>query len=180
MVLDHAERASEIVAEAFFAAMSGRPGPVVIGLPEDVIRQRIIPALHPRIPVATGGMMTTDSEALASALAASSKPLFVTGGNDWTQDGAEQFTGGAPYEDKGTILECAPGRRLVMTHYSPLSRQEDKPENYHTLTWTLEGTTGTTQLTLSQDNNASPDEAQHAKGMWDALVASVKTIAERV
>ena len=39
MVLDHPERASEIVAEAMFAAMSGRPGPVVVGLPEDIIRR---------------------------------------------------------------------------------------------------------------------------------------------
>ncbi|MBD4642493.1 acetolactate synthase, partial [Xanthomonas citri pv. citri] len=41
MVLDHPERASEIVAEAMFAASSGRPGPVVVGLPEDVIREEI-------------------------------------------------------------------------------------------------------------------------------------------
>ncbi|AUZ34520.1 acetolactate synthase [Arthrobacter sp. PGP41] len=92
MVLDHAERASEIVAEALFAAMSGRPGPVVIGLPEDVIRQQIPAELHPPIPVATGGMTTVDAAALADALAASSKPLFVTGGNDWTQEGADQLT----------------------------------------------------------------------------------------
>ena len=69
MVLDHAERASEIVAEAMFAAMSGRPGPVVVGLPEDIIRQQVDPALHPTIPVAAGGMSTTDAEALAGALA---------------------------------------------------------------------------------------------------------------
>lgn len=92
MVLDHAERASEIVAEAFFAAMSGRPGPVVVGLPEDVIRQDIDSTLHPPIPVATGGMTTADSGAIAAALAASTKPLFVTGGNDWTQEGADQLT----------------------------------------------------------------------------------------
>ncbi|WP_457962231.1 thiamine pyrophosphate-binding protein [Arthrobacter sp. D1-29] len=92
MVLDHAERASEIVAEAFFAAMSGRPGPVVIGLPEDVIRKQIDPTPHPPIPVATGGMTGTDSDALSAALAASTKPLFVTGGNDWTQEGADQLT----------------------------------------------------------------------------------------
>ncbi|WP_230121317.1 thiamine pyrophosphate-binding protein, partial [Arthrobacter sp. Bi83] len=92
MVLDHASRASEIVAEALFAAMSGRPGPVVVGLPEDVIRQQIPAALHPPIPVATGGMTTVDAAALADALAASSKPLFVTGGNDWTQEAADQLT----------------------------------------------------------------------------------------
>ncbi len=92
MVLDHAERASEIVAEAMFAALSGRPGPVVVGLPEDIIREHINPSLHPPIPVAGGGMTGEDSDALAQALAASSKPLFVTGGNDWTQEGADRLT----------------------------------------------------------------------------------------
>ncbi|MCF3140853.1 thiamine pyrophosphate-dependent enzyme [Paenarthrobacter sp. AR 02] len=92
MVLDHPERASEIVAEAMFAAMSGRPGPVVVGLPEDVIRQQIPNTIHPAIPVATGGMTVTDTSAIAEALAASSKPLFVTGGNDWTQHGADELT----------------------------------------------------------------------------------------
>ncbi|WP_105030256.1 thiamine pyrophosphate-dependent enzyme [Arthrobacter ruber] len=117
MVLDHAERASEIVAEAFFAAMSGRPGPVVIGLPEDVIRKQIDSTLHPRIPVATGGMTTTDSDALAAALAVSTKPLFVTGGNDWTQDGADQFTAwleehhipaAAEWRTQGTVPSDSP------------------------------------------------------------------------
>lgn len=92
MVLDHPERASEIVAEAMFAAMSGRPGPVVVGLPEDVIRQQISPTLHPAIPVAAGGMSGTDAAALKAALAGSSKPLFVTGGNDWTQEAAGRLT----------------------------------------------------------------------------------------
>ena len=92
MVLDHAERASEIVAEAIFAAQSGRPGPVVVGLPEDIIRQPIAAELHPPIPVAAGGMTTVDASALREALSASSKPLFVTGGNDWTQEGADQLT----------------------------------------------------------------------------------------
>jgi hypothetical protein len=44
---------------------------------------------------------------------------------------------------------------------------------------TLEGETGTTELTLSQDNNASAEEAKHSKGMWDSLVVGVKAIAER-
>ena len=65
---------------------------MVVGLPEDVIRQQINTGLHPPIPVAAGGMTTTDAEALRVALAASSKPLFVTGGNDWTQEGADQLT----------------------------------------------------------------------------------------
>ena len=76
---------------------------------------------------------------------------------DWTVGGPIVWRGewdGKAYEDKGKILELEPGRRLVHTHFSPLSGQEDAPENYHTLTWTLEDQTGKTKLTLSQDNNA--------------------------
>ena len=92
MVLDHAERASEYVAEAMFAARSGRPGPVVVGLPEDVITREIDATLHPEIPVAGGGMTVDDWKALEAALQQSMKPLFVFGGNDWSTEGAERFT----------------------------------------------------------------------------------------
>jgi uncharacterized protein YndB with AHSA1/START domain len=101
---------------------------------------------------------------------------------DWTVGSPIAWRGeweGKPYEDKGEILELDPGRKLVHTHFSPLGGQEDKPENYHTLTWTLEDQGGATTLTLSQDNNANEDAAEHSKGMWDMLVADVKKIAER-
>ncbi|BCW81193.1 SRPBCC domain-containing protein [Pseudarthrobacter sp902506025] len=86
---------------------------------------------------------------------------------------------GKPFQDKGRILEVEPGRKLVYTHFSPLSGQEDKPENYHTLEWTLEDQDGATKLSLSQDNNPSEEAAAHSKGMWDKLVADVKALAER-
>ncbi|HEY8754012.1 MAG TPA: SRPBCC domain-containing protein [Arthrobacter sp.] len=101
---------------------------------------------------------------------------------DWTVGGPITWRGeweGKPYEDKGEILEVAPGRKLVHTHFSPLGGQEDQPENYHTLTWTLDEEHNATRLTLSQDNNASEDAAEHSQGMWDMLVADVKQIAER-
>ncbi len=60
LVLDQPERASEIVAEAFFAAQEGRPGPVVVGLPEDVIKLPFEGELHPVIPVAEGGVSAAD------------------------------------------------------------------------------------------------------------------------
>lgn len=101
---------------------------------------------------------------------------------DWTVGGPIVWRGvwnGKNYEDKGVILEFEPGKRLVNTHFSPLSGQEDTPRNYHTLTWTLEPGNGMTKLTLAQDNNASADEAAHSKAMWDSLMESVKNIAER-
>jgi uncharacterized protein YndB with AHSA1/START domain len=101
---------------------------------------------------------------------------------DWTIGSPIVWRGiwkGSEYEDRGSILEFDPGRRLTVTHFSPLSGQEDAPENYHTLTWTLTDQHGTTELKLSQDNNASAEAAEHSKGMWDSLVQGVKAVAER-
>jgi uncharacterized protein YndB with AHSA1/START domain len=86
---------------------------------------------------------------------------------------------GKDYEDKGEILEVDPGRLLKVTHYSPLSGQPDEPENYHTLTYELADRGTTTHLSLSQDNNASEEEAEHSRGMWEMLVNGVKEAAER-
>jgi uncharacterized protein YndB with AHSA1/START domain len=102
---------------------------------------------------------------------------------DWSVGGPISWRGsweGKEYEDKGVVLEVEPVRRLVYTHFSPLTGQEDKPENYHTLTWTLQDQGRRTLLTLAQDNNPTAEAAEHSQGMWDRLVADVKTLAERV
>jgi len=101
---------------------------------------------------------------------------------DWSVGGPIRWRGvweGRPYEDHGVILEFEPGRRLVNTHFSPLGGEDDVPENHHTLTWTLDDDAGGTLLTLSQDNNRTPEAAEHSQGMWDGLVAKVKELAER-
>lgn len=92
MVLDHPARASEVVAEAMFAASAGRPGPVVVGLPEDVITELVDTPIHPNIPVALGGMTVDDWKSLRTSLLKSEKPLFVTGGNDWTLQSTQALT----------------------------------------------------------------------------------------
>jgi uncharacterized protein YndB with AHSA1/START domain len=117
----------------------------------------------------------TDPEAIREFMFGS---VVVT---DWTAGSPIVWKGvwhGREYQDKGMILEAEPGRRLVHTHFSPLTGQPDAPENYHTLSWTIEGD-GPVTLTLSQDNNASEEEAAHSKQMWDSLVDTVKEIAER-
>lgn len=86
---------------------------------------------------------------------------------------------GKAYEDKGEIVEVEPERRLELTHFSPLSGDEDVPGNYHTLVYQLEQRNGTTRLSLSQDNNATEEAATHSKANWEKMLAGLKQVVER-
>lgn len=99
---------------------------------------------------------------------------------DWQVGSPITWSGeweGKPYQDKGEILEIESGRLLRLTHFSPLTGQPDVPENYHTLSYELTGDDAT-HLKLTQDNNASEEEAKHSQDMWEMLVAKVKEAAE--
>jgi uncharacterized protein YndB with AHSA1/START domain len=85
---------------------------------------------------------------------------------------------GKPYEDKGTILEVEPGKRMRSTHFSPLSGQPDVPENYHTLTYTLAEEGGRTTVTLTQDNNPDQAAVAHSEGMWQPMLESLRELVE--
>ena len=86
---------------------------------------------------------------------------------------------GKSYEDRGEILEAEPERRLVLTHFSPLGGEEDAEENYHTLTYELDEVDGQTRVTLTQDNNTSPDAAEHSRANWEKMLAGLKAVVER-
>jgi uncharacterized protein YndB with AHSA1/START domain len=87
---------------------------------------------------------------------------------------------GKTYEDKGTVLAVEPKRLLRTTHWSPLGGSEDRPENYHTVTYELADNEGQTILTLKQDNNASQEEADTmAEKNWGPVLEGLKTVAEQ-
>ena len=85
---------------------------------------------------------------------------------------------GKPFEDKGEILEVVQERRLKVTHFSPLSGEEDAPENYHTLVYELTENNGTTHVSLSQDNNSSEEAAQHSRENWEKMLGGLKEVVE--
>ena len=100
---------------------------------------------------------------------------------DWEPGGSIVWKGeyeGKAYEDKGEILEVVPERRLRMTHFSALSGMDDVPENYHTLTYELEGQNGATHVSLSQDNNSSPEAAEHSRANWEKMLSGLKATVE--
>ncbi len=86
---------------------------------------------------------------------------------------------GTAYEDKGRVLAFEPGRRLEVTHWSPMGGSEDKPENYHTVTYELYSRQGSTVLTLKQSNNPSPEAARTmAEQNWAPVLEKLKEVAE--
>ena len=85
---------------------------------------------------------------------------------------------GKPFQDKGKILNAEPGRRLQYTHFSPLTGQPDVPENYHTVTIELAASNGHTNVTLTQNNNATDDARKHAEQNWKTMLESLKKVVE--
>jgi uncharacterized protein YndB with AHSA1/START domain len=85
---------------------------------------------------------------------------------------------GKKYQDKGEILEVEPEHRLKLTHFSPMSGDEDAPENYHTLVYELEESDGKTHVSLSQDNNKSEEAAEHSRANWDKMLSGLKEVVE--
>jgi acetolactate synthase-1/2/3 large subunit len=82
--IDVAHRAGELVDRAFQLAHSGRPGPVIVGLPEDVLGEAYAPP-----PGAPGAPPTigVDAEvvaAIAARLRAAERPLVWLGGSQWS------------------------------------------------------------------------------------------------
>jgi uncharacterized protein YndB with AHSA1/START domain len=86
---------------------------------------------------------------------------------------------GKKYEDKGEVLEVEPERRLKLTHFSPLSGQEDVPENYHTLVYELESDGSTTRVALTQDGNPTEEAAKHSQANWQKMLSGLKEVVEK-
>ena len=78
------------------------------------------------------------------------------------------------------MLAFEPKKTLSTTYWSSMSGAEDKPENYYTVTYTLDGNDTTTTLTLQQDGNESQDAAdQMAANNWGPVLEGLKAVAER-
>ena len=87
--IDDPARVPEIVSRAFHVATSGRPGPVVIALPEDMLVERVAVAdVPPFRPVETSPGAAEMSE-LADLIAKAERPIFILGGSRWSEAGTE-------------------------------------------------------------------------------------------
>jgi acetolactate synthase I/II/III large subunit len=89
--IDRAERVPEIVARAFAVATSGRPGPVVIALPEDMLTSEVdVPDAAPHRTPPAPPPSEAEMARLAELLAGAQRPAIVVGEGGWTaQTGAD-------------------------------------------------------------------------------------------
>jgi acetolactate synthase-1/2/3 large subunit len=83
--VDRADRMPEHLDEAFSVALTGRPGPVVLSLPEDVLAETTAVEDSPPVEITQPSPLDEDVARLRELLAAAERPLLVVGEGGWTQ-----------------------------------------------------------------------------------------------
>ncbi len=89
--IDQVERIPELVARAFHVATSGRPGPVVIALPEDMLVEVAQVADAPRYQVPESAPTATQMQSIAARLSKARQPVAILGGSRWDAESVARF-----------------------------------------------------------------------------------------
>jgi acetolactate synthase-1/2/3 large subunit len=89
--IDRVERIPEYVSHAFHTAMAGRPGPVLLALPEDMLFSEASVQDAPHYRTVRAAPAPRDLEEMRQLLAVSESPLVLLGGGGWTRDALERL-----------------------------------------------------------------------------------------
>jgi acetolactate synthase I/II/III large subunit len=107
--IDDPARVPEIVSRAFHTAANGRPGPVVVSLPEAMLTERVAvddaPPFAP-IEISPG---SAEMAKFAKFLGAARAPILILGGSRWSQDASDRI---ARLAEKYSLPVCTTFRRL--------------------------------------------------------------------
>ncbi|QIM48719.1 thiamine pyrophosphate-binding protein [Pusillimonas sp. DMV24BSW_D] len=116
--IDDADRIPEFVARAFHTATSGRPGPVVIALPEDMLLDEVSVEDTPPYAVTQAYPSPNQLNQFETLLNQAQRPLVIAGGSTWTFEATQ-------------LLE-----QFAMRHHLPVCsafRSQDYFDNNHPL-----------------------------------------------
>jgi acetolactate synthase-1/2/3 large subunit len=97
--IDMAERVPELINQAFQVAASGRPGPVVLALPEDMLRDRCAAAVAGPYRAVRAHPGAADLAELRRLLAAAERPMLLVGGSGWSDEACRDIAGFARAND---------------------------------------------------------------------------------
>ena len=105
--IDIADRIPEYISRAFHTAMAGRPGPVVLALPEDMLRDATTTAAANIAHVVEAHPGADDIALLRAMLAAAERPLAIVGGGAWDAQTSADFQAFAEaWPPVGTSFRC--------------------------------------------------------------------------
>ncbi len=106
--IDDARRIPEYVARAYATAMSGRPGPVVLALPEDMLLDQVEAVDRPRVERVAQAADADTMDLLADLLATAERPVAIVGGAGWDVAASGAFS---TWADRNGIPVAAAFRR---------------------------------------------------------------------
>ena len=90
--IEDARRIPELVSQAFHRALNGRPGPVVLALPEDMLTDEVEVADAGPYKIARGAPSTADMATLRGMLAEARQPMVIVGGGGWSREACADMT----------------------------------------------------------------------------------------
>ncbi len=102
--------------------------------------------------------------------------------SDWKVGSPITYSGvweGNQYEDKGVILKIEPPKLLETSYWSVASGLADSPENYKKVSYALSEQDGNTEVTITQDNNATEEERDHSQKNWETVLQGLKKLLEK-
>ncbi|MFL5390459.1 MAG: thiamine pyrophosphate-binding protein [Myxococcales bacterium] len=89
--IDDARRIPEYVSHAFHTAMSGRPGPVVLALPEDMLEEQAVAKTVPPAQRIAASPSQEQMARLRAILAGARRPIVLVGGSGWTAQACDDL-----------------------------------------------------------------------------------------
>ncbi len=89
--IDRADRVPEFLAHAFQVATSGRPGPVVLALPEDMLAQTAVVADTRRYSPVQSSPSARQMQKFRELLASAERPVIILGGSTWDQTACQKM-----------------------------------------------------------------------------------------
>lgn len=115
--IDDARRIPEFVSRAFHVATSGRPGPVVLALPEDMLVDRVTVADSPRYQRFETHPAQDAMARMRAMLQGAKQPLVVLGGGAWSDQACKDIT---RFVEKFDLpVACGFRRHDLMDHCHP-------------------------------------------------------------
>jgi acetolactate synthase-1/2/3 large subunit len=115
--IDDPARIPELVSRAFSVAMSGRPGPVVVALPEDMLSARLALSTVPACEPVETSPSPLEMAKLRALLGNAERPIVIVGGSRWSGDARDSL---CRFAERFDLPVSTSYRRLPL--FDPLHR----------------------------------------------------------